>query len=81
MVEKQVEDMQQSLHLTVLGSGYVGLPTAAIFANAGFNVIAVDIKPEVVQALNDGVSPISEPGLNELLACNIQAGRLRATVN
>ncbi|MEM3390660.1 MAG: hypothetical protein QW491_14830 [Thermoproteota archaeon] len=42
----------------MLGSGYIGLPTAVLFADAGFPVMAADIKPDVVEALNDGVSLI-----------------------
>ncbi|MEM3190365.1 MAG: 3-hydroxyacyl-CoA dehydrogenase NAD-binding domain-containing protein [Candidatus Bathyarchaeia archaeon] len=48
----------RSLRLIVLGSGYVGLPTAVLFADAGFPVMAADIKPDFVEALNDGVSLI-----------------------
>jgi len=79
---KLVKDIQnRSLHLTVIGSGYVGLPTAALFADASFHVTAVDIKPEVVQTVNSGASPINEPGLHELISRNVQAGRLKATLN
>jgi len=65
----------------VLGSGYVGLPTAALFAETGFKVTAVDLKPEVVKAINNGLSPVNEPGLSELVKRNVEAGRLRATQN
>jgi len=71
----------KSLRLAVLGSGYVGLPTAALFADAGFSVLAVDVKPELVSAINSGLSPINEPGLAELVARNVKAGRLRASLN
>ena len=81
-MEKLVKAIQNTnLRITVLGSGYVGLPTAALFANAGFHVIAVDVKPEVVQTVNNGASPINEPGLHELISCNVQAGRLKATLD
>lgn len=81
-MEKIVKNIQnRSSHLTILGSGYVGLPTAALFADAGFHVIAIDIKPEVVKAVNSGASPINEPGLHELVSRNVQAGRLKATLN
>ncbi len=69
------------LKLTVLGSGYVGLPTAALFAKAGFYVTAIDKKPEVVTAVNNGASHINEPGLCELVSQNVKAGRLKAKVN
>lgn len=76
-----VDDTQQSLRLIVLGSGYVGLPTAALFANAGFHVTAVDIKNDVVKAVNSGLTPINEHGLEELISRNVKAGRLRAALN
>ena len=81
MIEKLADIRNRGLHLAVLGSGYVGLPTAALFAGTGFHVLAVDIKTEVVENINRGVSPINEPGLNELLSSNVQVGRLRATLN
>lgn len=68
-------------NIVVIGSGYVGLPTAALFAEAGFQVMAVDIKPEVIEAVNSGVSPINEPGLQELISANVRAGRLKASLN
>jgi len=84
MLEAKVQNLlkniyQRSLCLAVIGSGYVGLPTAALFADAGFHVTAIDIKPEIVKAVNDGFSPINEPRLDELISRNVQAGRLRAT--
>ena len=79
-IKKLIEDIQnKKLRLAVLGSGYVGLPTAALFAETGFKVIAVDLKREVVKAVNNGLSPVNEPGLGELVKRNVEAGRLRAT--
>jgi UDP-N-acetyl-D-mannosaminuronic acid dehydrogenase len=72
---------RRSLGLAVVGSGYVGLPTAALFADAGFQVVAVDVKPVLVDAVNRGVSPLKEHGLNELIARNVDAGRLKATLS
>jgi UDP-N-acetyl-D-mannosaminuronic acid dehydrogenase len=71
----------RSLRLAVVGSGYVGLPTAALFADAGFHVVAIDVKPDLVKSVNMGVSPLKEPGLNELISRNIYAGRLKATLS
>jgi len=84
MLKARIQDLlkdihQRGLRLIVLGSGYVGLPTAALFADAGFHVIAVDIKPEIVKAVNEGINPINEPELDELILHNVQAGRLKAT--
>jgi len=69
--------------LGVIGLGYVGLPVAALFADAGFNVIGVDIQAERVAQINAGLSPIEgdEPGLAELLTRVVEAGRLRATTD
>jgi UDP-N-acetyl-D-mannosaminuronate dehydrogenase len=64
-----------------LGSGYVGLPTAALFADAGFHVTAVDIRAEVVKAINSGLTSINKPELKELISRNVDAGRLRASLN
>ncbi|MEM3365452.1 MAG: nucleotide sugar dehydrogenase [Candidatus Methanomethyliaceae archaeon] len=82
MIEKLVKKIKnRRLIITVLGSGYVGLTTAALFADAGFHVTAVDLKLEVINAVNSGRSPINEPSLNELIARNVKAGRLKAIVN
>ncbi|MDG6223233.1 MAG: nucleotide sugar dehydrogenase [Candidatus Bathyarchaeota archaeon] len=71
----------RNLRLTVLGCGYVGLPTAALFANAGFHVIALDLNSEIVKSVNSKFSPINEPDLDELVSNNIKSGRLQATLN
>jgi len=72
---------RRNLSLAVVGSGYVGLPTAALFADAGFQVVAIDVKPVLVKCVNRGVSPLKEPGLNKLIARNVDAGRLKATLS
>jgi UDP-N-acetyl-D-mannosaminuronic acid dehydrogenase len=77
--EQLIKD--RNSRLTIFGSGYVGLLTAAIFADAGFCVTAKDVKPEVVDAVNIGISPINEPGLQELISRNVRARRLRATLS
>jgi len=69
--------------LGVIGLGYVGLPVACIFAEAGFDVVGVDIKADRVATTNAGHSPIEgqEPGLADLLARVVAAGTLRATID
>ena len=69
------------MRIAVLGIGYVGCVTSAGLAQAGHYVVAVDSSPEKVADLNDGRSPIVEPGLAERIAGNRQAGRLTATTD
>jgi len=69
------------MHVAVVGSGYVGLVTGACFAEFGVDVICVDVDVEKIEALNRGESPIYEPGLDQLLQKNLQAGRLRFTTD
>lgn len=62
----------------VVGLGYMGLPMAAILAKSGHNVVGVDINPEVVARVNEGVCPFVEPGMGELVAEAHKSGRLKA---
>ncbi|WP_448649156.1 UDP-glucose dehydrogenase family protein [Pseudomonas corrugata] len=65
------------MKITVFGSGYVGLVTGACLADVGHSVMCIDINKEKIDGLNRGVIPIYEPGLDELIFNNVQAGRLR----
>jgi len=69
------------MRLTIFGSGYVGLVTGACFAEAGNNVLCVDVDERKVEMLRRGESPIFEPGLSELLKKNLAAGRLQFTTD
>ncbi|HEV8229077.1 MAG TPA: nucleotide sugar dehydrogenase [Candidatus Limnocylindria bacterium] len=71
----------KSARLAVVGLGYVGVPVAASFAAAGFDVVGVDPNVARVDALNAGRLPLatSEPGLEPLLQAALAAGRFRAT--
>ena len=67
------------MRLSVFGLGYVGCVSAACFAKEGHEVVGVDVNPTKVEIINDGRSPIVEPGMDELIAEVVAAGRLRAT--
>jgi UDP-N-acetyl-D-mannosaminuronic acid dehydrogenase len=62
----------------VVGLGYIGLPTAAMLASRGHEVIGCDISARVVELVNSGHSHFKEPDLDMLLAAAVQTGRLRA---
>jgi UDP-N-acetyl-D-mannosaminuronic acid dehydrogenase len=64
--------------VSIIGLGYIGLPTAAMFASSGREVIGIDISPRVVDAVNAGETHIEEVGLGELVAECVANGRLRA---
>jgi UDPglucose 6-dehydrogenase len=67
--------------ISVIGHGYVGLITAAVFADLGNTVWVVGHTPEKIEKLKKGIAPFFEPGLEELLKHNVQAGRLIFTLD
>jgi GDP-mannose 6-dehydrogenase len=67
------------MQISVFGIGYVGAVSSACLANDGHHVIAVDPNPQKVGPLNEGISPIVEPGLDELIQGGIRRRRLVAT--
>lgn len=69
------------MKITVFGSGYVGLVTGACLADVGHSVVCVDIDAHKIARLNEGVIPIYEPGLEELILNNVKAGRLSFTTD
>ena len=67
------------MKITIVGTGYVGLVTAICLADTGNHVVGIDIDPEKVRLLSTGCCTIYEPGLEELLKANVEAGRIRFT--
>jgi UDP-N-acetyl-D-mannosaminuronic acid dehydrogenase len=69
-----------SYDITVLGLGYIGLPTASIFATKGKKVLGVDVVSQVVEIINRGGIHIQEPDLDVLVRAAVQSGNLKAAV-
>ena len=69
------------MRITMIGTGYVGLVSGACFSDFGHEVVCVDKDPAKIEALDRGVMPIYEPGLDALVAANVKAGRLSFTTD
>ena len=67
------------MNICAVGVGYVGLVTGAVFADLGNEVICVDVDREKIENLKNGIMPIYEPGLKEMVTHNVKDGRLRFT--
>ncbi len=70
---------KRTAHIAVVGLGRVGLPTSAVFAGAGFQVVGVDVRSDVVQNVSRGTVNTNEQGLEELLRRVVGSGRLEAS--
>ncbi len=69
------------MRIAIVGTGYVGLVTGTCFANTGNHVVGLDIAADKIAKLNQGISPIYEPGLEEMIKRNLKAGRLKFTTD
>src|SRR5690606_31101173 len=70
-----------NMRITMVGTGYVGLVTGTCLASTGNEVTCLDVDQEKISLLNQGISPIYEPGLEEMIRRNIKAGRLHFTTD
>ena len=69
-----------SKKICVIGLGYIGLPTAALLANNGYEVVGIDVNPKVINTINQGKIHIVEPDLENYVNQCVSSKRLRASL-
>lgn len=84
LIRRSPEEIRKAISngettITQIGLGWMGLPTACLFAEQGARVIGVDISTSLVDVINKGECPIQEPGLPQLVRRHVKSGKLRAT--
>lgn len=72
--------MKITYDICVIGLGYIGLPTATIFASRNKSVLGVDTKPEIVEIINSGNIHFEEPDLDVLVRASVNSGQLKASL-
>lgn len=75
---KGSERLMKNKKICIIGLGYIGLPTAAMFATHGFDILGVDVNPKVVEELNQGRIIIEEPYLDIMVQAAVTSGKLTA---
>ena len=66
------------MKICIIGQGYIGLPTAALFADNGCEVVGVDINEDIIRTLNEGKIHIEEPGIQQIINKAAKSGSYHA---